>query len=263
VIAGVLLLGWVGFQVQPQAFADFPQAGGAVETVPLPAGLPAPVERFYRTVYGDEVPVITSAVITGRAQLRPVGPIYMASRFRFTHVAGQAYRHYIETTWFGIPVMKINERYVDGQSRMELPFFGTTENDPKNNQGANLGLWSESIWLSAIFVTDPNVRWEPLDEQGAVLVVPFEDGSERFVVRFDEQTGLVKWFESMRFQGPESQEKVLWMNDLRAWTTRDGKPFPAIGAVTWMDDGKPWAIFTIEDVKYNVEIGEYIKAEGE
>jgi hypothetical protein len=33
--------------------------------MPLPDGLPAPVERFYRQVYGDDVPRIESAVITG------------------------------------------------------------------------------------------------------------------------------------------------------------------------------------------------------
>ena len=83
ILAGLVTLGWLGLQVQPRPFPAYPPAG-TPETVPLPAGLPAPVERFYRQTYGGRVPVITSAVITGRATLRPVpgGPAFPA-RFRF------------------------------------------------------------------------------------------------------------------------------------------------------------------------------------
>jgi hypothetical protein len=33
-------------------------------------------------------------------------------------------------------------------------------------------------------------------------------------------------------------------------------------AATWMDEGKPWAVFTLEDVAYNVDVSEYIRASG-
>ena len=133
----LIVLAWLGLQIQPAPFPSFAQAQGKLETVPLPVGLPAPVARFYRRIYGDHIPVIRSAVISGRATLRPVGPISLPSRFRFTHVAGRDYRHYIEATIFGLPVLKINESYIAGSSRMAMP-WGTTENDPRTNQGANL-----------------------------------------------------------------------------------------------------------------------------
>ncbi len=66
------------------------------------------MERFYRAIYGDRIPVIESAVISGRAQLRVFG-ITFPARFRFTHVAGKDYRHCIEATIFGLSIMKVNE----------------------------------------------------------------------------------------------------------------------------------------------------------
>jgi hypothetical protein len=84
-------------------------------------------------VYGEKVPVIISAVITGRAIMRPVGPIAFPARHRFTYIAGQAYRHYIETTFFGFPLLVANEYYVDGKGRMEVTLIGVDEGEKYNN----------------------------------------------------------------------------------------------------------------------------------
>ena len=70
--------------------------------------------------------------------------IAMPARFVFVHNAGKDYRHYFEVTWFGIPIMKVNERYIDGKSLFELP-FATYDNDASTNQGANLAVWPGSL----------------------------------------------------------------------------------------------------------------------
>ena len=188
VLLGALLLLWLGLQIKPAAFPAYPERTPALETIPLPEGLPAPVERFYRKLYGDRIPVITSAVLTGRASLRPFCPFFLPSRIRFVYQAGQGYRHYIESTLFGVPIMRVNEGYLDGHGRMELPVIGVVEGE-KIDQGANLGLWAETMFLPTVYLTDPRVRWDPVDEVTALLTVPFNDTTERYVVRFDPQTG--------------------------------------------------------------------------
>lgn len=261
VLATLAGLSWTGLHVQPAPFPAVPQPSVPLETIPLPAGLPAPVERFYREIYGERVPVITSAVISGRGTVRPVkgGPIF-PMRFRFPHNAGRAYRHYIETSVFGIPLMRVNEYYVNGKERMELP-FGVSEGETFD-QGGNLGLWAESLcWLPAILLTDPRVRWEAIDDVTALLVVPFGAEQERFVVRFDPVTGRLHLAEAMRYKGADNI-KTLWLNEVRAWGTVNAQTLPTIGTLTWIDDGSPWAVFTLDDVAYNVSVDISLSAKG-
>lgn len=257
----LVVLGWLGLQVKPSPFTPHPENTPSLKTVPLPAGLPAPVERFYRTVYGDQVPVIETAVFKGHAKIRPFG-VTLPARFVFVHNAGRDYRHYIEATWFGIPLMKVNEGYVDGKSFFEGP-MGTIDNDPNTNQGANLAVWAEASWFPSIWITDPRVRWEPIDEQTALLYVPFEEGEENFVVRFNPDTGLIDCMEAMRYRdpGPEAK-KILWITRNEAGASIPGTPLSAVGSAIWLDQGNPWATFTIEQVNYNVDVSSYIRSRG-
>jgi hypothetical protein len=261
ILAVLILLIVIGFSIQPAPFAGYPQQSGPVETIPLPTGLPAPVQRYYQTIYGDRIPVFSSVILTGRAKMRPAGPFYLPARFRFSHDAGKSYRHYIEVTFFGLPVMKINERYVEGKSLFELP-FGATSQGPKLEQGANLGMWAELMAAPAVFLTDPRVRWEAVDEQTAMLVVPFNDTEEHFTVRFDPKTGLPKYSEVMRYQGEESETKSLWVTESVETRWENGRQIHGVGTATWMQDGSPWAFFTTEDIRYNVDVQAYLRAKG-
>ncbi len=42
----------------------------------------------------------------------------------------------------------------------------------------------------------------------------------------------------------------------------NGQLTNTIGAAIWMDDGKPWAVFTVEDIVFNVDVKEYIRQKG-
>ena len=256
IFMALALLGWLGLQVKPSLFPPIPSQSVETKVMPLPKGLPDPVERFYRELYGEKVPVIESAVISGRGRLRIQG-ITFPARFRFTHKTGQDYLHYIETTVFGLPLMTVNEYCLDGVSRLELP-FGVREG-PRVDQGANLALWAEAVWMPSVWVTDPQVRWEARDETSAVLVVPFRQEEERFTVSFNPQTGLLQSLESMRYKGAESPEKTPWLNEALRWDRMNSYMIPVDTAVTWGDEGSPWALFTVEEIIYNGNVDEYFR----
>lgn len=53
---------------------------------------------------------------------------------------------------------------------------------------------------------------------------------ERFVVRFNRETGMLHLVEALR------------------WGTLIGNATVTVAAVTWLDEGTPWAVFKIEEV---------------
>ncbi len=274
IIGGILLavglLGWLGLQIQPQSFSIYqentppsPANPPPLETISLPTGLPAPVERFYRTVYGEEIPVIETAVIQGRGVMKPVLNIPIPARFVFVHTAGKDYRHYFEATWFGIPLLKVNEGYIDGESFFESQ-MGSYYDEQNANQGANLALWAEASWFPALWLTDHRVRWEPVDKYSALLYVPFEERQEIFIVRFNPQTNLIDLMEAMRYRDVgQGQPKILWIVKNLPGQSVAGTKISSASSVMWLDQGKPWAYFNLENLIYNVDVSTYIHQRGQ
>jgi hypothetical protein len=252
---------WAGLRVDPAPLPPLPLplAGTATGSTALPDGLPAPVERFYRTLYGEQIPVVDTLVVSGRGTMRIQG-ITFPSRFRFSHRTGRAYRHDIETTVFGVPVMSVDERFVDGAARLELP-FGVSEG-PEVDQGANLALWAELVWAPAVWATDPAARWEPVDATTARLIVPFGATTEQFTVTFDPVTGLLQRLRSQRYKGADATAKTLWINEVREWGQLAGQPVPLVTAVQWGDEDSPWAVLRTEAVLTNADLSTYLRAQG-
>lgn len=259
VLVSTIAVVWVGLRVDPAPFAAVDLQAGAVSTVGVPADLPEPVARFYTALYADAVPVIDSAVISGRGSMRISG-VTLPVRFRFSHLTGEAYRHHIQTTIYGARMLTVNEWFLDGGGRLELP-FGVSEG-LQIDQGANLALWAEAVWMPSAWITDDRVRWEAIDATSARLLVPFGDAVETFTVIFDPTTGLLQRMESMRFKGATDEVRTGWINEVVEWGELEGQPVPLVTSLTWADEESPWAILRTEAMIRNADLTTYIQQAG-
>lgn len=252
-VALVVIVGiaWLGLRVSAPAFAA-PQAVLPVTTAPIPGGLPAPVARFARAVYGDALPNAQTAMVLGRAEVTMNG-ITMPARFRFYYDMARGHYHDIQVTWFSLPVMGIHERYLDGDAIIDIPIIGRTENDPFTNSASRQGFWAELIaWSPALALVDPRVQWEAVDENSARLIVPDAPAEEAFTLTFDPVTGYLDTLTSQRYQGSDGV-RHHWQARALEWRLINGLATMARSSISW-DDAAPWVIWDIEHVVLGVDV---------
>lgn len=252
-LAVLLAGGWLGLQVNASGFPAV-TAGAAPRMIPIPEDLPAPVERFARAVFGDSLPDVQSAMVLGRAQLAPTG-MPMPTRFRFYYDAVRSsHYHDIQVTWFNLTFMRIHERNLEGHTNLDLALIGKVDDQPKTNEAAIQGYWSEVLaWVPSIALIDPRVRWEAVDDMTARLYLPGLGDEQTFTVRFAADTGLITEIETLRYQGEENAERWRWFNRILEWGVVDGLRVPVRAQTQWRDDA-PWATWEIEQVVLNVDV---------
>lgn len=250
VLAGI---GWVGLQVPPANLPrsiDEPQNLGLVM---VPPDLPAPVRRYFQVSLGDQAPRIESLVVYGRG--RANFGLWLPLRYRLVHRPGYAFERYMEVTWFGVPVLKAIDRYMDGFG-MTGP-MGKEATGPAINQGANMILWAEAPLMPTLWLTDERIRWEAIDETTARLIFPFEDSEDELTVHFNPDSGLIRRITALRYRD-ESSGKIPWHADFLTWQTVNGMQLPEHLSITWEDQGEPWSYWDIDAIFWNVDISEIL-----
>ncbi len=261
IVVVIVILIWLGLKIKPKPIKPLTETSpGSPDTFQLPENLPAPVERFYELVYGDTLPYVETFIISGRGRIRFQG-ITMPAKLRFIHTAGQGYRHLMETTFWGISILKVDEVFIDWKSRLELP-FGVVENEPKIDEAANLGLWSETLMFPSVYLSTEGVRWVEIDGSTAKLIVPFKGSEDRFTVYFNEDTGLIDYMETMRWKEADDPEKTRWQAQALAWGEVNGLIMPTSFAAQWKDEDSPWLVAEIEEAVFNVDVSDYFDLEG-
>lgn len=198
--------------------------------------------------------MIELAVVWGRGQASIRG-VWVPLRFKAWYRAGETYCRRMEVTWFQRPVMQGIDSWIEGVGLFEMG--EKKETGERVDQGQLLTLWADMVWLPSVYVHNLDIRWLPVDEHTARLVVPYKDGKDSLDVHFDPGSGRMTHLTAQRYAG-DSQEKEPWRVDLLGWKEFDGFLIPYQTDVAWGETGAPWAYWTVDGVKYNVSIKEAI-----
>jgi hypothetical protein len=82
-------------------------------------------------------------------------------------------------------------------------------------------------------------------------------------VRFNPETGMIDNMEAMRFRDSgDAARKILWITTTEQGPSIEGSHISSVGSATWLDQGNPWAMFSLEEVHFNVDVSEYIYQRG-
>jgi hypothetical protein len=252
-LAALAAIGWAGLQVRPQSFPPTISQPQDLGSVAVPTNLPAPVRRYLLAACGERIPRVESMVAWGTA--RANFGLWMPLRFQLYHRPGHSFERDMEVTWFGLPVLKALDRYVNGKG-VTGP-VNNLDSGPHVDQGANLILWAEATFYPSLLLTDPRIHWEAINATSARLHFPFGDEQDDLIFHFDPVTGLVRRTAALRYQGKRA-EKEPWFAETLTWQRVNGVQLPRRVAVTWENQGQPWSYWDFEGVRWNVAVDQLL-----
>jgi hypothetical protein len=257
IVAVLLTIGWLGFQIEPESFSPHPEKTKVVGAVAAPTDIPEPVKRYYEAAAGNHVPEVRSAIVWGKAKLR-INGIWMPVRFKAYYLPGQAFLRYLEVKWFGKTIIQVSDSYMNGKGAMKIEgLLNMNETGEKIDQGQNLAMWGETVFMPSVVIAKPPARWEAVDEESARLVIPYGDQNDSLLYKFDKKTGLIISVSAQRYRGQEDIE-TPWLVEFTEWKMFHSVKIPVRYASIWEDEGSPWSYWIVEGVEYNVDISDNI-----
>ncbi len=175
----------------------------------------------------------------------------MPVTFWSEHRVGWSGLQLLAVRWFGLPFLRGRDAFVGERGEMRIGKRRVA--GPEIDQGENLFLWSELALIPSVLETRPESRWEAIDDTTARLVVPFGDGEDEIVFRFDPATGLIREGRAMRRRdvgGP----KIGWRIAYLDWKRFGDVLMPGRFTVTWEEHGRPWFVLDVDGVAFNVPV---------
>lgn len=257
IVVLILTIGWLGFQIDPDSFPPHPDKTKDAGTIELPSNLPESVMWYYKAAAESNIPEVKSAVVWGKAKLR-INGIWMPVRFKAYYLPGQAFLRYLEVTWFGKTILKVSDSYINGEGVMKIEgLLNMKETGHKINQGQNLAMWGETVFMPSVVIADTRTRWEVVDDETARLVIPYGEQNDSLLYKFDKKTGLISNISAQRYRGQEAT-KTPWLIESIEWKSYNSVKIPVRFALTWQDEGSPWSYWTVEGAEYNIDVAQIL-----
>lgn len=224
-------------------------------------GLPAPVQRYFRTVLQEGQPYVT------RARMRHRGTFNMGEGTeRWTSFTSD---QLVVTNrpgfdWDGRIAMlpgvtvRVHDAYVAGEGRLYASVMGLVtvadlRGTPEMNEGELLRFFAEATWYPTALLPSQNVQWTAIDGRSARATLVDDAASVTMTFTFTDE-GLIDAVRADA-RGRTVGDQVVptpWQG--RFWNYRrvDGMLIPFDGEVEWLLAEGPWPYWRghIETVAY-------------
>jgi hypothetical protein len=206
-------------------------------------GLPAPVQRYFRTVLKEGQPMVTSISLehAGTFNMSETGeqwkPFHSTQRV-ITRRPGFVWDARVRMAP-GMTVY-VHDAYVAGEGVLTAKLFGLVSlvnlrGTPEVAQGELMRFFAESAWYPTALLPSQGVRWESVDETSARATLTDGEVSLTMLFRFNDK-GLI---ESVRAEarGRTVGGAVIpapWEGRWSRYALHEGILVPVEGEVVWI-----------------------------
>lgn len=212
------------------------------------AGLPAPVQRYFRAVLQPGQATIRAAHIAhngtfnmGNTEARWVP--FTSAQHVITHRPGFLWDARMRMAP-GLPVY-VRDAYVGGEGLLQAKLFGlvpvvSQTGTPELAQGELMRFLAEAAWYPTALLPGQGVRWTAIDASQAKATLTDGATTVELVFTFDA-AGLIETVRATgRYRDVDGQAIATpWEGRFWNYEWRQGVRIPVDGEVAWISDGQP------------------------
>lgn len=215
------------------------------------AGLPEPVQRYFKLTLKEGQPYIQSA------RLQHNGQFKTGEGKDWVNIKGEQYFTTSQPgfIWKGTTTMfTARDMFIKGKGRLVVSLFSIYNivdgKGEKFNQGELLRWLGESVWYPTNLLPDEKLKWTPIDLNTAKITFTCNGLSIFYIVSFNE-IGEITQLETKRFMGEENLE--TWVGKMHNYKEINGIKVPTTIEGIWkLQTGDyNYAKFTVTKLEYN------------
>jgi hypothetical protein len=209
-------------------------------------GLPAPVQRFFRTALTDGQPMVTEVRLRhdgtfNMGEATPRWRPFTSDQLVVVQRPGFDWNGRIAMLP-GLPV-RVHDAYVAGEGILHASLLGLIsvarlQGTDEIATGELMRFLAEATWYPTALLPSQGVRWEPVDERSARATLI--DGSVSVTLLFTfANSGLIETV-SAEARGRTVEGRTVptpWQGRFWNYAQRDGMQVPSDGEVAWLLPG--------------------------
>ena len=221
------------------------------------AELPAPVQRYFRTVLKEGQAIVTSVQIEHSGTFNMGESSDQWQPFTSTQTVAPQHPGFVWDARIRmgslIPVF-VHDAYVAGKGVLEAKLLGLVTvikqaQTPELAQGELMRFLAEAAWYPTALLPSQGVQWEAVDASQARATLRDGDITVSLPFRFDEE-GLIStvYAEARHRNGTPTP----WQGRFWDYAWREGMLVPLAGEVAWVlpEGEKPYWRGRIEQIAY-------------
>jgi len=227
------------------------------------AGLPAPVQRYFRAVLKDGQPIITAVTIdmAGTFNMSPAGEQWKPFTSR-QRVTTRRPGFQWDATIAMLPGVKVRvvDSYIAGGGFLHATIQGLftmaqLRGEGEIARGEFMRWFAEVAWYPTSLLPSQGVRWEAIDAHSANATVMDGLLTLTLLFRFDE-AGRIGSFRAEARGGMVGDKMVMapWEGIWSNYQWRNGIQVPFTGEVAWMrsEGRRPYFVGTVTSLTFEV-----------
>jgi hypothetical protein len=201
--------------------------------------LPAPVQRFFRTVLQDGQAIVAAVKLSQQGQfnlneMEDKWNKFTATQFVTTQRLGFDWDARIQMAP-GLNAF-VHDTYLLGEGSLHASLLGLftvaeMHGVPENNQGELLRFFAETTWYPTALLPSQGVHWEAIDDTSARATLTDGTTTVSLVFEFNAEGAIAKMRADARYR--DKLTVMPWCGRFWNYSVRNGMLIPLEGEVGW------------------------------